>query len=58
MTVKRSHKQLKYLLSERIQRGDSLHDIGMSLDVDKSTVSRWVKKYNLKPANKFPGGKL
>jgi hypothetical protein len=33
-----------------------MHDIAMSLDVNKATVSRWAKKYNIKAINKFPRG--
>tara|TARA_R100000664_G_scaffold11765_1_gene18997 strand:- start:648 stop:812 length:165 start_codon:yes stop_codon:yes gene_type:complete len=50
-------KELKDILKKRIEHGDSMHDIAMSFDVDKATVSRWAKKYNIKVANKFPGNK-
>tara|TARA_R110002020_G_scaffold221523_2_gene429581 strand:+ start:1254 stop:1424 length:171 start_codon:yes stop_codon:yes gene_type:complete len=54
MTNRKYNKDIKAILKKRISHGDSMHDIAMSLDVDKKTISRWAKKYNIKPTNKFP----
>ena len=56
MTNRKYKKDIKDILKQRIALGDSMHDIAMSLDVDKATVSRWAKKFNIKPTNKFPRG--
>jgi|TARA_Y100000361_G_scaffold152029_1_gene170599 transposase-like protein len=56
MTNRKYKKDIKDILKQRIAHGDSMHDIAMSLDVDKATVSRWAKKFNIKPTNKFPRG--
>ena len=56
MTNRNYKKAIKDILKKRISHGDSMHDIAMSLDVDKATVSRWAKKYNIKTTNKFPKG--
>ena len=45
---------IERVLRKRIEHGVSMHDIAMSLDVDKATVSRWAKKLNIKAVNKFP----
>jgi len=55
MTIKDYKK--KEIIQRRIKRGDSMHDIAMSMGVDKSTVSRWAKKLNIRAINKFPGNK-
>lgn len=57
MSIRNNKNNMQSYLVQRIKKGDSLHDIAMSLDVDKATVSRWAKKYNIKPTNKFPGSK-
>ena len=51
-----NYKDIEKVLRDRLSRGDSMQDITMSLDVSKMQVSRLAKKYNLKPANKFPKG--
>lgn len=56
MTNRDYKDNIEKVLRERIEHGDSMHDIAMSLDVDKKTISRWAKKYKIKPVNKFPGG--
>ena len=56
MTNRNYNKDIKEILKKRISHGDSMHDIAMSLDDDKATVSRWAKKYNIKTTNKFPKG--
>jgi len=56
MTNRQYKQDIKEVLNKRIKQGDSMHDIAMSLDVDKATVSRWAKKYNIKTNNKFPRG--
>ena len=53
MTDTNNIDNIERVLRKRIEHGDSMHDIAMSLDVDKKTVSRWAKKYNIKPINKF-----
>jgi len=56
MTNRICKEDLREVLDKRIRQGDSMHDIAMSLDVDKATVSRWAKKFNIKTNNKFPRG--
>jgi transposase len=56
MTNRNYKDNIEKVLRERIEHGDSMHDIAMSLDVNKATVSRWAKKYNIKAINKFPRG--
>ena len=56
MTNRQYKQDIKEVFNKRIKQGDSMHDIAMSLDVDKATVSRWAKKYNIKTNNKFPRG--
>tara|TARA_R110000737_G_scaffold163572_1_gene191163 strand:+ start:104 stop:310 length:207 start_codon:yes stop_codon:yes gene_type:complete len=45
--------EIEYI-RKRIKKGDAMHDIGMSLNLDKKTISRRCKKHNIKPVNKFP----
>lgn len=52
----RKYKDIEKVLRERINQGDSMQDIAMSLDVSKMQVSRLAKRYNIKPTNKFPKG--
>ena len=56
MMTNSNYKDIEKVLRDRLSRGDSMQDIAMSLDVSKMQVSRLAKKYNLKPANKFPKG--
>ena len=51
MTDTNNIDNIERVLRKRIEHGDSMHDIAMSLDVDKATVSRWAK---IKAVNKFP----
>ena len=51
-----NYKDLEKVIRKRINEGDSMQDIAMSLDVSKMQVSRLAKKYNIKPINKFPKG--
>ncbi len=53
----KEYKEIEKVLKTRIEHGDSMHDIAMSFDVDKATVSRWARKFNIKTRNKFPGAK-